>query len=34
MEASVEKEMWPVLLTPFTSEGGVDDDALARLIDW
>lgn len=34
MEASDQKEMWPVLLTPFTSGGDVDYDALARLIDW
>ena len=34
MEAPKKKEMWPVLLTPFTPEGAVDYDALSRLIDW
>lgn len=28
------KEMWPVMLTPFTSGGSVDYDALARMVDW
>lgn len=27
-------ELWPVMLTPFTSAGNVDYDALARLVDW
>lgn len=26
--------VWPVMLTPFTQKGGVDYDALERLIDW
>lgn len=34
MESPKRKEMWPVLLTPFTSGGAVDYDALSRLIDW
>lgn len=28
------KEIWPVMLTPFTPSGSVDYDALARLVDW
>jgi len=28
------KEMWPVMLTPFTSSGSVDYNALSRLVDW
>ncbi|MDO5416832.1 MAG: dihydrodipicolinate synthase family protein [Lachnospiraceae bacterium] len=26
--------VWPVMLTPFTSEGDVDYDALKKLVDW
>ena len=28
------RELWPVMLTPFTSSGDVDYDALARMVDW
>jgi 4-hydroxy-tetrahydrodipicolinate synthase len=34
MDFKQKREMWPVMLTPFTSEGSVDFDALARLIDF
>ncbi len=28
------KEIWPVMLTPFTPGGSVDFDALAKMVDW
>lgn len=28
------KGVWPVMLTPFTEEGKVDEKALRRLVDW
>lgn len=31
---SMKKEMWPVMLTPFTEQGEVDYDGLAALIDF
>lgn len=31
---SMKKEMWPVMLTPFTQRGEVDYDGLAALIDF
>ncbi len=31
---SMKKEMWPVMLTPFTEKGEVDYNALAALIDF
>ena len=34
MEQPSRKELWPVMLTPFTASGEVDYDALARMIDW
>ena len=30
----MNKEIWPVMLTPFTEEGAVDFDSLERLIAW
>ena len=29
-----ERELWPVMLTPFTPQGSVDYNALAKLVDW
>ncbi len=34
MTSMQKREMWPVMLTPFTSGGSVDFDSLARLIDF
>lgn len=34
MEQPVRKELWPVMLTPFTASGEVDYSSLARMIDW
>lgn len=34
LPATSGKEMWPVMLTPFTPSGEVDYNALSRLIDW
>jgi len=28
------KEVWPVMLTPFTDTGGVDYNGLRNLIEW
>ncbi len=30
----VRKEVWPVMLTPYTSSGSVDFNALEKLIEW
>ena len=31
---STKKEMWPVMLTPFTERGEVDYDGLEKLIEF
>ena len=34
MQHHEQKELWPVMLTPFSAEGEIDYGSLERLIDW